>query len=146
METLRSSSRSAVKLLPMMKIKAAFFLLPLLLLSACGVSDSQKEKMTEDFRTKITALYLRPGVPAVVEGVECSDFETKDDGFSCFATVTLYGDSGKAYLYLGVWFDKNGHVSIKEGKLDAVPLNMTMLDGGLVKDLDSHPYIIPELK
>lgn len=87
-----------------------------LLLSACGVSSSDQQKMSDDFRNKFTALYLVPGAPGMVENVECSNFE-KGSGlagvgaYHATFSATHIGDDSRALIHGDVCFDENGYVT-----------------------------------
>lgn len=90
----------------------------LLLLSSCGVSSSQKERMAEDFRNKFTALYLAPDAPGVIEDVDVYDFE-RGGAFGCGAfhanfSASHIGDGGRSSIYGIVGFDSNGYVAFHD--------------------------------
>lgn len=86
-----------------------------LLLSACGVSSSDKAAMADDFRSKFTVLYLVPGAPGMVEDVEVSDFEKGGSvvagSYHANFSATHVGDAGRSYIYGVVGFDDAGHVA-----------------------------------
>lgn len=109
-----------------------YFLIPLvLLLSTCGVSSSQQERMSEDFRDKLTALYLAPGAPGMVEDVKCFDFE-KGEGlagagfYHASFSASHVGDDGRAVIYGEVGFDEAGRVAFVDSSRMAVFVVMVM--------------------
>ena len=119
-----------------------------LLLSACGVSSSQKEKATADFKSKVTGLYLRLGVPAVVESVELSDFE-KGDGmvghgsFHSRFSMTLATDDGSVFVFGDATFDKDGRlVWTSDSTMAAFVLALSSGRGSL--PVSGSPYLIKE--
>lgn len=89
-----------------------------LLLSACGVSSSDQQKMSDDFRNKFTALYLAPEAPGMVEDVEVYDFEKGgglvDGAFRAKFSATHVGDGGRSRIHGVVGFGDDRRVAFRD--------------------------------
>lgn len=120
----------------------------LLSLSACGVSSTQKATATSDFLSKMSALYLRLGVPAVVESAELDDFE-KGDYMGCGSlhasfSMKLATDEGSVVVLGDAAFDSDGRLVMDSDSTFAVFPILLRGEHGLLSVSDS-PYLIKEI-
>lgn len=120
----------------------------LLLLSGCGVSGEQKEKATADFNSKVSALYLRLGVPAVFNSASLDEFEEGGlNGVGAFHAsffLNLDTDDGLVKVSGRAAFNEDGSLAwASDSTLAIQPLVIVTPQDGIHASLDS-PYLIKE--